>query len=108
MNNIIKFEIRKTSENAPGGSAPNPIHRRNMAIARMAAAQANNRVAVAGFQAVMGTLERTVKNLENSCEKYLRKLDRIKVRRLRRRSLRLAEIMDGWLENHDVANTRPI
>lgn len=103
MNNIIKFETRKASENAPRRSTPNHVHRRNTAVARLAAALADNREAVTGFQADMGILEQTVKNLEHSCETYLRKLERIKVRRLRRRSLRLARIMDGWLEDQTAA-----
>lgn len=104
MNNIIKFELRKASQE----SAPKHVQRLNSAIASMGFELAKNRDEVAGFQATMRILEQTVKNLEHSCETYLSKLERINVRRCRRRSVRLAGIMDGWLKDHAAAKARPI
>ncbi len=48
------------------------------------------------FQSTMGAFEEKFANLDKTCQKYLRELERIDVRRLNRKSLRLARIAGGW------------
>ena len=99
MNNIIKFEPRK----ANGDSAHDPIIRMKMAVAKMEATVAESQKAIDDFQAVLGTLGQAMKDVESSFKDFSHALGRIKVRRLRGKSLRLSGMMDSWLKDHAAA-----
>ncbi len=69
----------------------------------MEASVAKTQEAIAGFQAIIGTLGLAMKDLESSFKDYSHALERIKVRRLRRKSLRLSGMIDSWLMDHAAA-----
>lgn len=67
------------------------------AVSHMAVASGVQKDAVHDFQTSMKDLQTSVDRLDRTCEKYLRRLGRIRIRRLRHHSLALVKTMEESL-----------
>lgn len=93
MNTITPaFDCPDTDEESDDGWA-----RLKTAVSSMAIASEVQKDLVRDFQTVMKDLQTSVDRLGRTCEKYLRRLGRIRIRRLRHHSLALVETMEGSL-----------
>lgn len=98
MNNIIKLDFEKAATE----HKPDPIQRMKAAVAEMAAENTKFQDSMVEFKGIMEELGRRMEKLGNSCRDFQRSLERINVKPIRRKSLRLAGVMDDCFEGQSV------
>ena len=93
MNTItLAFDCRDTDEESADGWA-----RLKTAVSGMAVASEVQKDSVRDFQASMKDLQTSADQLGRTCENYLHRLGRIRIRHLRHHSLALVKTMEGSL-----------